>query len=242
MLAEPEGEPEAEHIFPAVDEDHITLRQAADGIDRRAEEDRGEWLELKVSGIGRDVHIQTRAIDVLPTITAPEASREIEGGEALDAAARALIERSDTLFVATAYLPEEGESPEFGADASHRGGSPGFVRVEDERTFVFPDFTGNFHFNTVGNIVRNPRAGFLFIDFDSGDLLTVTCTARIIWDSPELTDFKGAQRLVEFRIQEGVFLKILVGPEERREGAAVACGFDKPPDGVGEFGVCVPGI
>ncbi|MEM9301152.1 MAG: pyridoxamine 5'-phosphate oxidase family protein [Pseudomonadota bacterium] len=149
-------------------------------------------------------YIQTRAIDFLPTITAaPMASREIDDGDALDAAARQLIERSDTLFVATAYLPEEdqGESPEFGADASHRGGSPGFVRVEDDRTFVFPDFSGNFHFNTVGNIVRNPRAGFLFIDFESGDLLYVSGRAEIEWDGPQVSAYEGAERFIRLHVE-----------------------------------------
>nr|WP_231865084.1 pyridoxamine 5'-phosphate oxidase family protein [Sorangium cellulosum] len=53
-----------------------------------------------------------------------------------------------------------------GADVSHRGSKPGFVRVteEDGRTVLTsPDFTGNFGFNTLGNLALNPRAGVLFV-------------------------------------------------------------------------------
>ena len=54
-----------------------------------------------------------------------------------------------------------------GADVSHRGGRPGFVKIEDEHTLLVPDFTGNFFFMTLGNLQLNPRAGVLFIDFDT---------------------------------------------------------------------------
>ena len=84
----------------------------------------------------------------------------------LDAEARAFIARSDTLFVAT-QAPAEAAGPDVqtsrGADVSHRGGRPGFVKLEDELTFLVPDFTGNFFFMTLGNLQLNPRAGVLFI-------------------------------------------------------------------------------
>ena len=67
-----------------------------------------------------------------------------------------------------------------GTDVSHRGGKPGFVKVLDDRTFVFPYFSGNNHFNTVGNIVLNPKVGFLFVDFEARDLVYMTGTAEIV--------------------------------------------------------------
>ena len=63
-----------------------------------------------------------------------------------------------------------------GVDVSHRGGKPGFVRIDDDKTLTFPDFSGNYHFNTMGNILLNPLAGLLFIDFEQGDLLYLTCS------------------------------------------------------------------
>ena len=125
---------------------------------------------------------------------------------ALDADARALISRSDTLFIAT-QAPAVAGDPDVtsgrGADVSHRGGRPGFVKIEDERTFLVPDFTGNFFFMTLGNLQLNPRAGVLFIDFESGDLLTLTGTAEVVWNGDELKAFDGAERAWRFRVEAG---------------------------------------
>lgn len=143
-------------------------------------------------------YIQTREIEVLPGVDSPQIEQPIDVSDKFDERTRALIERSDTLFIATAYSDGPAAASQ-GADVSHRGGKPGFVRVEDERTFVFPDFSGNLHFNTVGNILMNPKAGFLFADFDSGDLIYTTGSAEIIWDSEEVQAFAGAERLIRFR-------------------------------------------
>lgn len=124
--------------------------------------------------------------------------RGTEALTALDADARALIQRSDTLFIATHAPASAG-----GADVSHRGGRPGFVKVEDDRSVLVPDFTGNFFFMTLGNLQLNPRAGVLFIDFDTGDLLTLTGTAEVVWDGDELTAFDGAERGWRFRMDGG---------------------------------------
>ena len=124
--------------------------------------------------------------------------RGTEALTALDADARALIQRSDTLFIATHAPASVG-----GADVSHRGGRPGFVKIEDDRSFLVPDFTGNFFFMTLGNLQLNPRAGVLFIDFDTGDLLTLTGTAEVVWDGDELKAFDGAERGWRFRMDGG---------------------------------------
>ena len=105
------------------------------------------------------------------------------------------------MFIATAFLAGP-DTASRGADVSHRGGKPGFVRVEDDRTFVFPDFQGNLQFNTIGNILQNPKAGFLFVDFDNGDLVYMTGQAEIDWDSEEIAAFAGAERLIRFRAEK----------------------------------------
>ena len=132
--------------------------------------------------------------------------RGTEALTALDADARALIQRSDTLFIAT-QAPASADGADVatgrGADVSHRGGRPGFVKVEDDRSFLVPDFTGNFFFMTLGNLQLNPRAGVLFIDFDTGDLLTLTGTAEVVWDGDELKAFEGAERAWRFRVDAG---------------------------------------
>lgn len=119
----------------------------------------------------------------------------------LDAPALALVRAADTLFVAT-RAPGAGTRAS-SADVSHRGGRRGFVRVEDDRTLLVPDFTGNFLFMTLGNLELDARAGLLFIDFVSGDLLTLTGRAEVLWDAPEVQTFDGAERAWRFHIEAG---------------------------------------
>jgi predicted pyridoxine 5'-phosphate oxidase superfamily flavin-nucleotide-binding protein len=93
----------------------------------------------------------------------------------LDGPARALVAGADTFFLAT-------WRPGGGADASHRGGRPGFVRVRDATTLELPDYPGNNMFNSLGNLRVHPRAGLLFVDFARGDLLQLTGRVQIRWE------------------------------------------------------------
>src|SRR3546814_17555102 len=54
-------------------------------------------------------------------------------------------------------------------------------------------------FATLGNILLNGKAGLLFADFETGDLLQMTGRAEVILDSPEIAAFQGAERLWTFR-------------------------------------------
>ncbi|WP_070886665.1 pyridoxamine 5'-phosphate oxidase family protein [Pseudomonas sp. D2-3] len=120
---------------------------------------------------------------------------EVDELPALDAAARALIEGADTFFVAT-YAEVEGRRQ---VDVSHRGGNSGFVRINADGTLTIPDFNGNLFFSTLGNIVLNGKAGLLFVDFATGDVLQLSGDAEVIFDSAEIGAFQGAERLWAFR-------------------------------------------
>lgn len=142
-----------------------------------------------------------------PEFVAPRATgaAPVQWLDRLDLAAHRLIGSADTLFLATAYPHEaaagdEADASSHGVDVSHRGGRPGFVRIDGDDTLVLPDFNGNRFFNTLGNLAVHPRAGLLFVDFDSGDLLHVAATAEIVWNGPEVDAFEGAERLVRFRV------------------------------------------
>jgi predicted pyridoxine 5'-phosphate oxidase superfamily flavin-nucleotide-binding protein len=111
-----------------------------------------------------------------------------------------MIGRADSFFIASVYSEDTNDFVQ-GVDVSHRGGNPGFVLVEDATRLIFPDFAGNKHFNTLGNIVLNPRVGLLFPDFYSGDLLYLTGRAEIIWDGPDVDAFDGAERLVRCEVE-----------------------------------------
>lgn len=88
----------------------------------------------------------------------------------------AQIRRADTLVLGTVH-------PTFGADTSHRGGAPGFVRVEDG-TVWWPDYPGNNLFNSLGNIVAEPAAALLFLDFERRRALQVSGKATLEWVPP----------------------------------------------------------
>jgi predicted pyridoxine 5'-phosphate oxidase superfamily flavin-nucleotide-binding protein len=105
------------------------------------------------------------------------------------------IENADTFVIASAHQTR-------GADVSHRGGNAGFVKVSDDRTLIFPDYSGNMMFQTLGNLQLNPKCGLLFYDFSDGKLLQLTGGAKIIWDAERVSEFAGAERLIEFELAE----------------------------------------
>lgn len=140
-------------------------------------------------------YIQRRAITRAGADESPV--RELAS---LDPSARSLIEHADTLFVASRSRADVG--PAGGADISHRGGLPGFVRIEGDTLFI-PDFRGNRYFNTLGNLAGEPRSSLLFPDFESGDLLQLQGLASIAWEASTAERALGAERSWRFRVTRG---------------------------------------
>ncbi|WP_419252840.1 pyridoxamine 5'-phosphate oxidase family protein [Caulobacter sp. ErkDOM-YI] len=114
-----------------------------------------------------------------------------------------LVAQADTFFIASTHTDKAALDPVNGVDVSHRGGKPGFVRVQGD-VLTIPDFLGNFLFNTLGNILVEPRVGLVFPDFSTGDLWHISAKAEIIWDGPEVAGFAGAERLLQFTVLETV--------------------------------------
>ncbi|MES9538351.1 pyridoxamine 5'-phosphate oxidase family protein [Actinomadura sp. NPDC000600] len=128
------------------------------------------------------------------------------------------IAGADTFFIATADL--DGD-----ADASHRGGAPGFVEVVSPTVLRWPDYVGNAMFNTLGNLEVQPRAGLLFCDWSTGAVLHLTGTARTDWDPAHAAAVPGAERLVEFTATEVVEI---AGAVPLRWSAPVPSRFNPP--------------
>jgi ferredoxin-NADP reductase/predicted pyridoxine 5'-phosphate oxidase superfamily flavin-nucleotide-binding protein len=128
----------------------------------------------------------------------------------LSAAQQAWVRAADTCFIGSGHRGS-GESPTFGMDASHRGGDPGFVQVLSASQLAIPDYAGNNHFNTIGNLVVDPRASLLFVDFHRGSLLQLSGRASIDWDSDEVAKLPGAQRRIVFDIDAVVELPEALG-------------------------------
>ena len=189
-------------------------RNRANGHVARAAADSFE-LTVEQSFGNCNKYIQARA----GLFAAPPDLQPTREGSRLSIEAQRLLTHSDTSFLATSSRePERGGA--HGLDVSHRGGRPGFIRaaaVNDATLLTMPDFSGNFLFNSFGNLEQNPHAGLLALDFDSGDVLSVTGQARVIWDGPEVDAFDGAERLLQFRVERGLLWRGIArgwsGPE-----------------------------
>ncbi|MEU4511900.1 pyridoxamine 5'-phosphate oxidase family protein [Nonomuraea wenchangensis] len=140
-------------------------------------------------------YIQTRAY----ADDAPSAARTVLVSGELAAGHRRWIAEADTFFVAT-------YAAGLGADASHRGGNPGFVTVTGDRRLTWPDYVGNGMYMTLGNLELEPRCGLLFLDWESGDTLHLTGRARVDWDPDRAAAVPGAQRLIDFDVEKVVHI------------------------------------
>ena len=203
-----------ESLPGAHDPAHGTIRKGSEigllGIDlttRRRNRANGLVSEADAGGFAVAVqqsfgncpqYIQRRSMSRADAVE--EAVRAFESLD--DEAARQLIARADTFFVAS--RSRSGVGVAGGADISHRGGRPGFVRAQGN-VLSIPDFRGNRYFNTLGNLLGEPRSSLLFVDFESGDVLQLQGVASIDWSPSARGEFEGAERIWTFRVARGWF-------------------------------------
>jgi uncharacterized protein len=176
---------------------HTRRRNRMNGVLRQVEAGRLE-VAVEHSFGNCPQYIQQR------TYTREETGRDEQDARrdfaALDASLAAMIRNADTFFVASHVAHEDGQRS---VDVSHRGGRPGFIKVSGNRLTI-PDYAGNLHFNTLGNLHLNPVAGLLFVDFLNGDVLQLFGTTELIANSPMIGAFKGAERLWTLDVQQAV--------------------------------------
>jgi predicted pyridoxine 5'-phosphate oxidase superfamily flavin-nucleotide-binding protein len=169
-------------------------RNRANGTIRRSSADRFDVaVEDSFGNCPRYITIRKHSFAREPD--APFESRR-EDADHLDPRARRMIESADTLFVASYLDRDDGRRQ---VDVSHRGGKAGFVNIDADGILSIPDFNGNRFFNTLGNILTNPKCGLLFVDFETGDMLQMTGMGSVVLDGPETKAFQGAERLLRFR-------------------------------------------
>jgi uncharacterized protein len=164
-------------------------------------------------------YIQQRLLEPAGPAAGPAsgAASAVRWGHLLDPADVALIRRADTFLLGTSH-------PDRGADASHRGGLPGFVRVCDDRTLWWPDYPGNNMFNSLGNLAVDPAAALLFVDFTTGDTVHLSGIARLDWTASGVGDDGGTGRRVVFTVDT-----VAAGPPlPLRAGHVVASPFNPP--------------
>lgn len=88
-----------------------------------------------------------------------------------------LLARADLFFVSSSQHDKD-------MDTNHRGGPPGFLRVESNEhlgaVLCWPEYSGNRLYQTLGNLSINPLAGICVPDFETGDMLYLTGETEIL--------------------------------------------------------------
>jgi len=119
-------------------------------------------------------YIQKRVVEIEDTSVTPSEERVLHGSDLGDEQ-RAIVREADTFFVVSV-------NPHGNADASHRGGVPGFVRLAADGALRIPDYAGNSMFNTLGNVAVNPCTALVFWDFERSRLLHLAGRAALELD------------------------------------------------------------
>ena len=115
--------------------------------------------------------------------------------ETIGESQKEFIEKADMFFLATCDhrgLPT----------CSYKGGDPGFVRVLDEKWLAFPNYEGNGKFQSIGNLLKNPNVGMLFVDFEGQQRLRLQGIATILDDDELLSQYPEAQFMIRVQATE----------------------------------------
>jgi predicted pyridoxine 5'-phosphate oxidase superfamily flavin-nucleotide-binding protein len=112
-----------------------------------------------------------------------------------DEEAKGFIEAMDMFFLAT--VDHQGKPT-----VSYKGGDPGFVKIIDNTTLVFPSYDGNGMFLSLGNVAQNKQIGMLFISFERPHRLRVQGNAVISRDDAMMSHYREADFIVRVTLSE----------------------------------------
>ncbi|MEM7412828.1 MAG: pyridoxamine 5'-phosphate oxidase family protein [Myxococcota bacterium] len=169
---------------------------------------------LRVNGLARatEVGFDVAITQVFPNCPRFVSLRELWASPSLAPGVHAVTDLHDpaiawiasarSFFLATGYGACDAGAP-YGMDVSHRGGERGFVRIEGPRDLSFPDYTGNDLFSSIGNLVKDPMAGLVFVSLETGDLVQLSGTAAIEWRAASAPS-DGATRRIRIHIDNFV--------------------------------------
>lgn len=115
--------------------------------------------------------------------------------DAVEEQHKAFIESRDMFWLAT--VDEEGRP-----QCQYKGGAPGFVRVIDPKTIVFPSYDGNGRYHSMGNIGATAKIGMLFLDFETPNRLRLQGEASVSADDPLLGDYKDAELIIRVKVTD----------------------------------------
>ncbi len=109
------------------------------------------------------------------------ARMEEKGGwkDTIDDELAAFIAHRDSFYLATVNA---GGQPY----VQHRGGPPGFLKIIDDKTLAFADYTGNRQYITVGNLSENDKAQIFLMDYANQRRIKIWGRARVVDDDADL--------------------------------------------------------
>ena len=142
-------------------------------------------------------YIQRRKVDlVLDESLSKEA--DVSKGDELGEQEKSIFAQCDTAFLVTSHN-------ERGLDVSHRGGKPGFLKVVSNSQIRCPDYKGNSMFNSFGNLVKNPKAGLIAVDFKNSCAVQLTGEAYTELDQDDKeNETGGTGRFWTFKIDSWI--------------------------------------
>lgn len=112
-----------------------------------------------------------------------------------DEDATAFIQALDMFFLSS--VDHQGRPT-----VSYKGGDPGFVKIVDATTLVFPSYDGNGMFLSMGNLAQNPQVGLLFMSFERPHRIRVQGVASVSRDDPMRDEYKEADLIVRVKLTE----------------------------------------
>lgn len=121
----------------------------------------------------------------------------LEGMDAKEIAEphKAFIESRDMMWIAT--VDSEGRP-----QCQYKGGAPGFVRVVDPTTIVFPSYDGNGRYHSMGNLSATGQIGMLFLDFETPNRLRVQGRASVSATDPMMAEYPEAELIVRIAVTD----------------------------------------
>ena len=125
---------------------------------------------------------------------------------AIDDETAYIIENQKYFFIATSSNNGECDCSFRGTEKNDSGKLLQSIIVIDPKTLVFPDYSGNKIYNSIGNIISNPNIGMLFIDFNTALRIRINGAARIIENkSAYIHVWAKALRYIEVKVKQVYF-------------------------------------
>ncbi|EMD88668.1 hypothetical protein COCC4DRAFT_195595 [Bipolaris maydis ATCC 48331] len=125
-------------------------------------------------------------------------SKLVAEGPSLSDEGRALISASDMFFLSSSTSDD--------MDVNHRGGPPGFVRIISPSEIVYPEYSGNRLYQSLGNLQLNPKIGLAFPNYATGDMLYITGRTQILAGKDAADILPGSNLTVKITIQDSRFV------------------------------------